>query len=226
MRYVHEDAATRKLEARSMECFATPEGQAHEAKAAAAFRKKHPDVPVAQFIKGVDEVVEGEIYNLLLRDYTADAAVYAVCVQRPELYARSCIESTATGSASGQQSEGGGSGKAGRGSKTPEEREQGLKRQLEQKDREIANWKAGKSGNKGGKGQPHYGYGDWSANSQWQPAKGKGGGPPVSPGRHFCPDYLCKDYNFASAGCKYGEACKKKHLCCVCGKEHPARGNH
>ena len=143
--------------------------------------------------------------------------------------------------------------KRSRGAKrTASEQEAVFEKRLAQKEAQIDNLKKGKNSKGGGKGGGGYGGGGYGGGwndrggGQWQQwaepqasgggkgggkgggwndgGGGKGGGGKGG-GGPYCPDFLCKAFNFTVGGCTHAN-CKRQHLCCVCGANHPFRGNH
>ena len=136
------------------------------------------------------------------------------------------------------------------GKRTASEQEAVFEKRLSQKDAQIENLKKGKGKGHGGKGGGGYGGGyggggwnDARGGGQWQQwaggdggkgggkgggwndgGGGKGGGGKGGSGP-YCPDYLCKAFNFSVGGCTHTN-CTRQHICCVCGANHPFRGNH
>ena len=63
---------------------------------------------------------------------------------------------------------------------------------------------------------------------RFQPQQPFGGQPPpMGPQQRIpiAPD-ICKDFNFKSVGCSRGPNCPFKHICAICGANHPCKGNH
>ena len=208
VRYVKKDAATGALSAHEMACYATPKGQAVQIEAMQNFRERHPHVSLAKVVSVIDAGVQRHIANLRMRGATADAAALQACKKSPELYALSLVEGAA--SVAGVKPEGGGKGGGqpnGKKSRTADEEKAVQQRRVEQMQREISNLKSGKKPGKGG-GAP-----------------GKGGGPPPATNGPTCAADVCKDFNFKAVGCQRA-SCSFKHVCCVCGANHPWKGNH
>ena len=197
----------------TLHCFATPAGQQVEIDAMKAFRKRNPHVPISKLVAVIDVGVEKEIANLLLMGDTVDAAVYKACTKSPELYAASLITSGDEHVQLGDDGKGKGKRPAG---KSEDDRSKAMQRRLEQQDRQIANLKSNKGAGGGGGGGKGGGGGG-----------GGGGGPPIptTTAKTTCPPDVCQQFNF-SVACKYGSACKLKHVCATCGQNHPHRGNH
>ena len=162
---------------------------------------------VSKCVSVVDAGVEKCIANHLLRGKTLDKAVFMACKQSPELYAHSLVDAPHTP----EGAETKGAGRRGKKEpRTPDEERAAAKRQTEQLQRQVENLKNGKFHKpaKGG-GRP----GD----------NGKGKG---DPNRPYCPDNVCKEFNFKVGGCTHMPGCKLQHRCCVCGQNHPFTGNH
>ena len=206
--------------------FATPQVQKEKLEAMQALVKRHPHIGVYALVHIYDKGVEQRIADLKLAGYTADAAVRYACNKCPELYAPSLAASAAAGSEEEPLTEQPKkkTKKSAAAERTPDERNEALQRALENKEKQIQNLKvrAGKGGGGkggGGKGGNWWGGPPMYANPGWnlQPP-GKGGGPPGG-------GDTCRDFNYKVGGCTRPQ-CRFKHMCSVCGANHPAQGNH
>ena len=233
----------------NIDCFASPQGEDLQLKRMKELAGKNPHAEV-RILKAVDDDIQKEIANLNIQCYTRDWASHHLAKKCPEMYnihiavAPESGESTATKNATGKRRA---------EDRSPEEQANSQQNTIEQQSRQIANLKAGKgrggkgggkawqpafNGGKGG-GNPSFqgGYGNGygggfagnfgnggaanGASQQW-PKAGTPGGLPLIP----CPPDICKDFNFKVIGCARGTNCTRKHVCPVCGANHPWKGNH
>ena len=230
--YVRRNAAGAAT-VESMDCFATPAGQFLKIQAMREFVERNPSVTPAQCINIIDAGVEKEIANLIMRGKSADKAVEIVCLRSPHKYAYSLVEHSTPdkeGQPLGADGEPTPKKNKGKGNKdrTPEQANEAQKRRIEQQERQIENLKRGGKHKKGGapwggggKGGDHWGGGQ--GGDYWGPPRGPPHGPPQGPpgnGRPFCPDGLCKDFNFTVCT---RQPCNRTHRCCKCGGDHPAK---
>ena len=206
----------------SIDAFATPAGQMLEIEAMRDFRRRHPHVPIAKCVTIIDAGVQRAIANLLLKNYSRDAAVFQSCVRSTELYSLTLVQGNDNSSTEGTAETNGTTGdKNNKKQKTDAEARQAAERKIDQMSRQIDNLKSGKGrggnsyGNGGGRGG---GGGGFGAAYQQRP-----GGPPAPAGpagngwsKIQCPPDVCRDFNFKTAGCARGGACKMKHHCAQC----------
>ncbi len=225
--------------AKEMNCFATVQVMQHELEALTDLHRAQPHVSIDQLIQ-IDTKVQAKQADYLMEGYTLDAAVIRTCLKSPELYSTAMLrseaadDSAADGSKSGDAaSKGGNKRKADR---TEAEELAAMRRQMENKEKQIENLKRGKGGGRGGwqqggrggwqqGGWQQGGKGGWSnwtpqPPQQWQ-GGGKGAGPPNGGGNTA----VCQDFNYKVSGCSRPN-CKFPHVCSQCGGNHPFRGNH
>jgi hypothetical protein len=226
--YVDKSGATPM--AASMDCYATPAGQMVQISAMQKFRKLHSAISTARVVTVIDVAVQRRIADLKMEGHTADSAVHIACTKCPELYSASQFENATELANTSAGAGGGRPGKKPKNERTPDEQLEAMKRALDNKERQIQNFKVGKGG--GGKGKGKWPYQPpWAANmagpSGYAP-NGKGAGQPPGGARSGiqCPNDVCRNYNFKADGCPHGNNCRFKHTCAVCGADHPWLGNH
>ena len=238
----------------TMAAFASPAVLRKEIEAMRAFRTRNPHVPTAQLVGVIDAGVQRRIANLKNQGYTEDAAVVEACVKSPELYSAALCEGAPATTTTGARSDGDGDGvttstrDGKRKQRSTEEQEATFQKRLEQKDRQIANLKGGKNqprgpprggfggggfggggyGGGGGSGGGGYGNNGYGGGGGGGGSQGQFAGQPRPPPGNgpACPAGVCKDFNFKGAGCTRGTACTYKHVCALCGANHPWKGNH
>ena len=230
--YVSTDASGAKVPA-EMDCYATNAVQEIQIARMREFREQHPHVSVEKCVSVIDAGIQKHIANSKLKGYTGDAATMIACTKCPELYSVSLVAGhTPTAEGGETEREKGAKGKGGK-NRSAEEQSASDKRRIEQLEREVKNRKAqqGKGGKGGwdgwnsGKGGWGGGKGGWNNNGWQQQANGKGGGPPGN--GVACPPDVCRDFNFKVQGCTAPHNnCRFKHVCALCGANHPWRGNH
>ena len=85
----------------SIDAFATPAGQMLEIEAMRDFRRRHPHVPIAKCVTIIDAGVQRAVANLLLKNYSRDAAVFQSCVRSTELYSLTLVQGNDNSSTEG-----------------------------------------------------------------------------------------------------------------------------
>ena len=214
--------------------------------------QRQHDASTNKVMNVIDVGVQKAIAQYQQREYSYDAAVYQACVKSPELYSAALVapesgggEADAPATPAEQGEETASNAKKRGGKRSAEEQGAVYEKRLAEQQKQIANLKNAKGKGfkgKGGGGGGGYGYGgEWAdtrGGGQWQqwpggdfgkgggkgggwPGGGKGGGK----GQVHCPDFLCKAFNFSVQGCTLAQ-CNKSHVCCLCGGDHPYRGNH
>jgi hypothetical protein len=228
---------SKKMSAEERDCFATLAGQMLQVTAMRKFKERYPHVSVSKCVSIIDAGVEERIADLMLDGATADAAVYIACVKSPELFsAASCDgkDEKASSSAGDKDTPATESGDKSK-KKTETEQLAGAKRRIADYEREVSKLKAGggRGKGKGGGGNGMQGgrggYGGYY--NPYPPPwnfQGPAPGPPRNgppPSGVQCPPDVCRDYNFKVQSCS-NQSCRYKHVCALCGQNHPWRGNH
>ena len=234
IQYVDSDGAVPR--AMEMDCFATVSGMLQELAAMMELHRAQPHVSIDQLIQ-IDTKVQAKQADYLMDGYTLDAAVMRTCKKSPELYSTAMLHTESAEDASAEAGKGGeATGKSKRKADRSEAEElAAVRRQVENKEKQIENLKNGKRGGKGGwqqggkgggwqqGGWQQGGKGGWAfpppAPFAWQ--GGKGAGPPGGGGGAA----ICQDFNYKVSGCSRPN-CKFLHTCSQCGANHPFKGNH
>ena len=220
LHYVAIDPTNLSRSAAAIDAFATHEIGLMEIEKLQTFSNKHQQLPTKALVY-VDEQVRREVADMLLRGYTRDQAIFVITTTRADLYSISNIPSHAQ--ASGSDDPKITPKKPSAGGKSPEDADAKHKRQMEQKDREIANLKNGK--------KPAYKIPKVSQPYMGPPPTAYQQSSPQTPATTFtkvaCPPDVCRDFNFKASGCTRGAACTWKHTCATCGNSaHGHKGNH